>query len=658
MARKRKPIEISADPQADAVKTAHRAAQSIAENLPAREPAQTVTLDDTIADIGELTEQVKAAQLESLKKTVEQTGETLQRLQDKELQRLMRLPLSEIEKLPQEKKDAVWAELTRQWTEDGSLQRLAAVAEQMQETFDAMQQKMQAAAAAMLEPIKNIGAALEGVREHFLKAIDADTMQAFETMGKLSPYIKAEADEHPELYGKDAGKSRAEKVASADELIAAAARRARADGLEIPHLRAEDNAAQQLEMQLDFPDKKEQAEQTRRQHIQEAHERHKQAAAEGALQDINGHISTIVEKGLGFQYFTSEVIKNLPGGIEMKDLMLDDEGKINLYDLTQEGRELEEVDSIHTGFLMWLLSLAYCNNDLRETNSTNAIIPVNLPAVLREMTIDARPRLREYNSATGKKELTTRTAEGLDIADLRRDKFMEFLRPFLNMAAFFGQDLYQIVGFHSYNKATETMYISIPYLFKLVEYSKLHATRHGAIVNVFHANIMTENQTAVEVANRIAMGVILRGLRPDAKTYKNAAAAVDSSNPPPRITTWADKFSSIIKDCPQFQRELDAIRTRTGEAETAAIRAGKPAKEIAAARKADHKTDPQRINSKLKDIFDAAIRIITEKSDMPQYYSDLKIRTGKLPAYKAPTNSTQGDKLIITHRGKNPHYSA
>lgn len=666
MARKRKPIVITADPQADAVKAAHKAAQDIAKSLPAAEDMpQTVTIDDTIAGMGEITEQLKAAQTESLKKTIAKTGE--------ELQRLMNLPISEIDKLPQETRDAVWREVARQMAEDESIKQLVAQMT-MGENFKALQEsaakaaepmlahwketekKMQAAAAAMLEPIKGIGAALDGIREQFAKAIDADTMQAFSTMATLAPYIRAEADEHPEKYG-----SRAQQQASADELIAAAARRARADGKEIPHLMAEDNAAQQLEMQLDFTAQDE-AEKTRRQRIQEAHERRELAQAEGAILEPTGHIATIAEKGLGFRYFTSAVIKLLPGGIE--DFILDDEGRINLYDLTQQGRELKEVDALHTSFLMYLLRLAYQKSDLRETNSTNAIIPVYLPAVMDEWGIDPRPRLREYNSETGKKELIARQqpADGQTLATLRRDKFMQFLQPILNMAGFYGDDLYQIAGFHRYNAESETVYLTTPYMYKLVEYAKLHADKHGAIKTIFHADIMTENQTAVEVANRIAMGVILRGVtRAQEDTYKNpnprkpikrthTTTDPDGTKhivtetfepdpdpvvitPQPKVFKYEIRFAMLIKDCPQLQRELDEIRSST------------------------LKDKSQRVNKKLKDTFDAAIRIIMQKSDMPQYYKDLQIKSGKLPTFRPPTNSTLSEKLIITHKGKNPDYT-
>ena len=59
----------------------------------------------------------------------------------------------------------------------------------------------------------------------------------------------------------------------------------------------------------------------------------------------------------------------------------------------------------------------------------------------------------------------------------------------------------------------------------------------------------------------------------------------------------------------------------------------------------------------MRDIFTAAVRIIMEKSEMPKYYADFKITSGKLDYFKAPTKSSLNEKLIVTHKGKNPDFS-
>lgn len=594
----------------------------------------------------------------------------------------MRLSMGQIDQLPQEERELVWDEFARQLAEQPGViafmeaatsvnwaaigDGIAAAAQGAKRTIDAIVPALTAAA----ENWKAIGTNLITAGINAKKAIDAlldtdgiqDTLQTWEA---LLPYMDAEYDENPDKYSK----------ANFSDLIAAAARRARADGKQIPTLKAEQGQAEQITMDLNLPTEETDKEETRRKRIEAAHKRREIARQQGALISADTNLAIIADKELGFDYFTSAVIKNLPQGIE--NYILDDQGRLNLYDLTGGDKDvndvLQEVDSLHTAFLMWLLGLAWNNSDIRETNSGNAIMPVYLPAVLESMKIDPRPRERDKQT----KELIKRDTSK-PLADLRRDKFMEFIRPLLNTAAFFGDDLYQIVGFYSYNADSETMYITAPYMFRLVEYAKLRATKHGAIVNVFHADIMTENQIAVDVADRIAMGVITRGVStPDAETYnrekkrkpikkKTTSTAADGTKtveeltfaPEPEATvsksrtdengvtvtvttprarkktySFAPKFSTIIADCPQLQRELDEIRS------------------------SGSKDKSQRVNKKLKDIFTAAIRIIMEKSDMPKYYKNLTFTTEPFDTFKAPTNSTLNAILKVSHEGKDPNFS-
>lgn len=422
---------------------------------------------------------------------------------------------------------------------------------------------------------------------------------------------------------------------------------------------------EQIEMDLVFPDKEE----TRRKHLEEAHKRRILAQNEGAISSDETALATISERNLGFDYFTSAVIKMLPEGIE--NYILDEQGRINLYDLTMGETPIEEVlqevDKLHTAFLMWLLAIAWHTEDIREKNSGNAIMQIYLPKLLDDMGIDPRPL--EWNK---EKRALKRAKTEKTLAELRLNKFMEFINPLRNVAAFFGGDLYQIVGFYQYNVKSETVYISAPYMYRLVEYAKLNASKHAAIQNIFHADIMTENQIAVEVANRIAMGLIQRGVtRPDLNTWQpekkpikkkvtktapDGSKTVEELTYPPetettvtkrridengvetiitgrprekeRIFTFRIRFSALIEDCPQLKNELDKIRNSTDE----------------------HKS--QKINNKLRDVFNAVIRIIMEKSEIPRYYKNLTIRTGRFDTFKAPTNSTLSDLLIISHKGK------
>ena len=668
--------------------------------------AAIASFSDTVQKTKEAIEAAAAPQLENLAAAGADAIKESFSVTQEELQRLMELPLSQIEALPKEKQEIVWQEIARQMTELPEFETAAAnFAKMLQSAHDAataitdsfaktLQGTMlswDGIAQSMADAAKAAESAWQGIIESS-KCFDTE---ALHTMTVLSPYIDKEYKANKAKY----------EHAEFSELIAAAAALARADGIEIPPLKAEEaQQAQKTEetqqTQEDIPE----TEKSRRENIRKAAAKRNAAQADGALVAFD-KLGIIAEKGLGFSYFTSAVIKALPNGID--NYILNDDGAINLYDLSQKGGDLQEVDRLHTAFLMWLLNLAYNNSDIRETNSNNAIIPVYVPAVLDSMKVDPRPRKRDKDT----KQLLKRD-ETQSLEQLRMVKFMEFVRPLLNYAGYFGESLYQIVGFHHYDLKTEYVYLTVPYMFKLVEYAKLHADKHGAIVNVFHgAGIMTENQTAVEIANRIAIGVITRGVsRPDNHTYMTEAArkptkkviettaqdgkktkvteyfpqespqtitrtktrtdengvttAIAQTRPikEKRSFSYSCRFSSFLDECPQLRKEIDDIRTAVGEEEAkvlkAAEEAGKEADEAALerARKIDHRIDPQRINKKLKDIFTTAVRIIMEKTVMPQYYKDLTITTKGFDTFKAPTSSTLNGYMVITHKGKNPDF--
>lgn len=578
--------------------------------------------------------------------------------QQEEVQRLIHLPLAEIEKLPPEKQQLVWDEMTRQLVETpGFLEGIQKLVEFGTQAVENMEQITD----GITRTLTSIGAAMGGIRKTISEMFSADAREAMQTWATLAPYIDAEAKEHPELYGEHA-----EEPASADELIAAAARRARADGKEIPKLRAEE--PEQIEMQLEFPTKE-----GNQQQQPSAPAPIVLARSGGAITSLGGHVATIADKVLQF-CFTSRDMKALPG--EHDKFLFDSAGKLN--EMSLNGQPLQPLDDIHTGFQMALLQAA-CMCDIREYNSKdNPSLGIHLPSFFRETHIDPRPR--EWD-ATGK-EIKKRTDEktaGQTTKQLRLQRFIEFMKPLDNRVGIIeGEGYYTVARFISWDEKTDVAYIAIPYEIKLAEIARLHTDRHSAISTIFHADILTENQTAVELANRIAVGVIERGVtRSQSDTYKNknprkpikkkvtttnpdgskttveetfapvpeektitraktdengVTTTVTYNNPQPRIFKYEAAFASLIADCPQLQKELDAIR-RSGA-----------------------KDKSQRVNKKLQDTFLAAIRIIMEKSDMPKYYAQLSITTGNLPRFKAPTNSTLKDKLTVTHRGKNPNY--
>lgn len=489
--------------------------------------------------------------------------------------------------------------------------------------------------------------------------LDDDTVEnPLELWDTLTPYIIAECDANPALYD--------DPTTPASTLITAAARRARADGKDIPTLKAEQGQAEQLAME--FPTTKEESAPAKPAEPSTI----EMARSAGAITTLGNHVATIADKLL--QYcFTSRSLRQLPG--KHDDFMFDTAGKLNELSLNDE--PLQPLDDIHTGFLMALLQAANIR-DIREFNiRDNPNIGLYLPAFFRETGIDPRPREWDKEAKTLKKRRPA--ADDQTLKQLRVNRFIEFMEPLdTRVGVIEGEGYYTLARFSYWDEKTDTAYISIPYEIKLVELAKLHADKHSAISTIFHADIMTENQAAVELANRIAVGLIERGVtRSQADTYKSETPrkairktttttaadgtkttetltfqpdpdpvtvtkqrtdddgnviTVTRTNPQPRLFKWDCRFDTLIADCPQLQRELDEIRS------------------------SGSKDKSQRVNKKLKDTFTAAIRIIMEKSDIPQYYSGLTIKTGKLDTFKAPTNSTLKEKLVITHKGKNPDY--
>ena len=349
-----------------------------------------------------------------------------------ELQRLTNLSLNEIEALPQEKRELVWDELARQIVEtpgfvDG-MNAIFEIGKRTTATIDEWTPRFQQMAETATRTISGISAAMESIRKGIANLLSDDTIEASRTLETLAPYIEAEADERPEKYGENA-----REPASARDLIAAAARRARKDGNEIPPLKAEEPE----QIQLELPTKKE-ADTDKREKQQPA-----EAPAEpsplslarkaGTITSLGDHVATIADKML--QYcFTSRDLKGLPG--ERDNFLFDSAGKLNEFSLN--GQPLQPLDYIHTGFLMALLQMAnIC--DIREYNSKdNPSLGVYLPAFFREAHIDPRPRMRteEIDSATGetKKVLRKRQqrADDQTIKHERLQRFIEFMKPLDN----------------------------------------------------------------------------------------------------------------------------------------------------------------------------------------------------------------------------------
>lgn len=396
---------------------------------------------------------------------------------------------------------------------------------------------------------------------------------------------------------------------------------------------------------------------------------------ESNISSIPKWLPVVAEKSMGFDMFTRKIVKELPK--EVIEKAVDPEtGLIRINDPSQPQKTVKELikeinGNIESNLLIAMFGIAYQNKDWIQQNSSNSIVAIYLPEFFKKFEID--PRQYVYDSESGK-PINLSTEYRTPMAQARWQKFSELIGPLYRYAAWYGNSLYQIVGFQSYDRDAETVYLSMPYMFKLAE--EAIGLRSGeALRKVFRAGrfLTGVSPVAAEVANRIAMGLIARG--PDPKpgqkrlpqktkrkithpdgtkeTIENIYQEQPESDKKVTIRIY---FQTIVNDCPELKRELEKIDNAVGPLEQAARAARKPPNEIAAARKQDHKTDPQRRNKKLKDVFSAAIDILMNRTIARNYYQDLRIETEGAGKFVPPTYTRLNSILKITHYGKNPNY--
>ena len=320
----------------------------------------------------------------------------------------------------------------------------------------------------------------------------------------------------------------------------------------------------------------------------------------------------------------------------LESKLFDDNGALNT--LAVRTNDLQSLKEINTQFLM--AALEYVR--LTEDDGTHTF-SIYLPGAGNDLKIDGRGHSKDRSK-------NTPAARG----QARLNFIYESAAPF---DRFVGQTpnggIYRVLSFQSYDPESETVTFSAPYLFKLKEMAETQRPHHSVYNKLFHGDIMTEpNKAAVELANRILNGVLIRGITPDAATGRKvkkenpdqisifdneemAASGVDNKK-----ITYRVKYSTIIKECPQINGILQEIL------------------------ESDSKTKWQAYNSKLKQTFEAAYRIIMEKSDAQQEYENFKlpgryktVKNVRKYVFDVPTKSTLNSKLIISHYGRKNHTS-
>ena len=403
------------------------------------------------------------------------------------------------------------------------------------------------------------------------------------------------------------------------------------------------------------------------------------AIEKGALMTIGGRIASYSTDDLK-DALNAYSIYRLPSNVDRKQAF-DDTGKLNA--LVLQDKPLEGLTQIHTAFLMAVVQAV----SLAQIDDGDNTISFYLPAICRDLKIDPRT----YSS---------KRRAGQDYAEMRLAAMLDMITPFDPLVGRTPDgSFYRVLTFESYDKGSDTMTISTPYLYRLKAIAEQRATgqKHPQLNRLLHSTVVNEpNRAAVELANRILTGIVTRGVRADYRTYKaepkvakktvtrtgkdgqrtttttvyDIDSQTDDTPAPSKTVTYKVKYQTLIDDCPQLKNELDEIINGKGKAEREAEEKAKKenreatAEEIKQARAKDKKTIPQRVNKKLKDVFTAAFRIIAEKSDAPARYLDFTLPTTtrtvkgkKSKAYDIPTKSTLSRYMVITHRGRNPQYT-
>lgn len=531
----------------------------------------------------------------------------------------MRLSMGQIKQLPQEEQDIVWDEFARQMVEQPNFfafvnaaagvdwsaigDSIATAIESAQKTISAIVPALATAA----EQMTTIAPALVEMGKKVKHAIDfllegdgiEDTLQIWET---LTPYIDAEYDENPDMYSR----------ANLSDLIAAAARRARADGKQIPTLKAEQGQAEQLVMDLNFPTGEPTKEETA---PEQPRRKRTEAEAGGALMTIGQRL--LVPSDREFQdafvsrvnseigIFVIDTLTNIQlrnNGLELSFL---DNGITDILDANEKtgARPLQNAD---TGFLRAMAKGAYITR-VRSDSMTTSFY---LPAFCDELAIQGGTRTKGADRAEARKKEVLARIESMGNVWGKLPNSTQWWKVF------------SLIG---YDPATEIVTVAMPYFNQLLaaierkQQRQLEAGKkyYLGYCDLLHSSAANErNQAAVELAARVLIGVQQRGGLPDKKLKQNQHKPIKSDD----LCTWKISCAGLIADCPQMQEKLDAQSTTDGK------------------------------NKAMQRAFATMYKVLREKSDLFSYYNGVTITE------VIPTSKTRHAEIIIKHHGLNPNY--
>ncbi len=259
------------------------------------------------------------------------------------------------------------------------------------------------------------------------------------------------------------------------------------------------------------------------------------------------------------------------------------------------------MDEINLATLMILLRAAILTSGDEIENTQDNNIIIYLPALYKELKRDPRTYSKGRNSEE-------------TIKEMRFKNFLELIMPFDNAIGILkGVGIYRVLSFSSYDEESDTVTINTPYIFKALNIALANKKDKEALPfnSLFHPDIIQEkNKAAVEVANRIIVGLLQRGIIHPKKDDTGKTYIL-----------YEPKFTTIINDCPILKKDLENCENNP-------------------------KTARQNFNNKLKRTFEAAYKILKDKSEVYKKFVNLNIDEKRLPS-----RSTMDSKMYITFTG-------
>lgn len=408
------------------------------------------------------------------------------------------------------------------------------------------------------------------------------------------------------------------------------------------------------------------APQKKRRNRHEEIQKRNKAIEKGALYSV-ANIASYSSKGLWNALNTPSIFR-LPDDTTANARLFDQKtGQLN--PLMQGSIELMTINKFEIAFLMAINQIVLDTIDFDEDG--DGMMNIYLPTFCKDTGLDPR----SFSSERQPDEKMS----------LNEQRFSAILQIIMRWEKYVGRTpdgrYWRIATFQGYDPSSETMTLTAPYLYEL---AKQKAIGEKSINRLLHGSVVNEpNVAAVELANRILDGLLIRGFVPDRNTYGRSTAKQKETKKITRpdgtketitttfkedqeqdddptdadkekVVTWRAKYSSLIHDCPQFAYELSEIENLAKRKQDKQENQDEQ-KQLHKRTGKELKSKPAVLyNAKLRNTFNSAINIIMNKSDATAKYVDLTI--GPIDPvthkFRPPTKSTLNQQMIITHHGK------